>query len=316
MVNCCGVNRLKIPFLSDRLKKAIFDSSPFGLLAETIYRARCRFRVDQMPKVLSMEKTLELIATTDRSVVRFGDGELAIMLGKDIGYQQASPRLSEELVDAMKAKDERLLICVPDVFSGMPEMVSPDRDFWVRHLLMATRPWISMMDASRTYGNQFISRPYMMGDKRDPRRAGDVFEAWKSVWRSRPVIIVEGEFTRFGVGNDILGGAASIRRVIGPATNAYSRLQDIMRACSQLDSDALYLLALGPAAKPLVISLMRSGRRAIDIGHLDVEYEWFLRASHEKTTIPGKAVNEAGTLTAEEVDESAPYHSEIVARIE
>ena len=82
-----------------------------------------------------------------------------------------------------------------------------------------------------------------------------------------------------------------------------------------LDQDALYLVALGPAAKPLVVSLMHSGRRAIDVGHLDVEYEWYLRAAQKKTSIPGKAVNEVGSQSMNAVDESDPYQGQIIARV-
>ena len=44
----------------------------------------------------------------------------------------------------------------------------------------------------------------------------------------------------------------------------------------------MFLLALGAAAKPLAEDLFLKGYRVIDIGNLDMEYEWFLRGAKNK----------------------------------
>jgi hypothetical protein len=55
------------------------------------------------------------------------------------------------------------------------------------------------------------------------------------------------------------------------------------------------------------------GFQAIDIGNLDVEYEWFLRGSTEKIKIPGKYTSEAkgGRIVDDVQDEK--YKSQILA---
>ena len=39
----------------------------------------------------------------------------------------------------------------------------------------------------------------------------------------------------------------------------------------------LILIALGPTATVLAYDLAKAGYWALDIGHLDLEYEWFLK---------------------------------------
>ena len=42
-----------------------------------------------------------------------------------------------------------------------------------------------------------------------------------------------------------------------------------------LPKDKLFILALGPMATVLAYDLARLGYRALDLGHIDIEYEWF-----------------------------------------
>ena len=38
------------------------------------------------------------------------------------------------------------------------------------------------------------------------------------------------------------------------------------------------------------------GYQALDVGHIDIEYEWYLRKATNKIPIEGKYVNEAGGI--------------------
>jgi hypothetical protein len=61
--------------------------------------------------------------------------------------------------------------------------------------------------------------------------------------------------------------------------------------------------------------LAHKGYQAIDIGHIDIEYEWMLRNATSKIAIPGKFTNEvSGGNKVEEVIDNQ-YLSQIVARI-
>ena len=44
------------------------------------------------------------------------------------------------------------------------------------------------------------------------------------------------------------------------------------------------LIALGPTATILAYDLAEKGVQALDVGHIDIEYEWFLRKdrTHKK----------------------------------
>ncbi|MBR5223436.1 MAG: DUF1792 domain-containing protein, partial [Clostridia bacterium] len=139
----------------------------------------------------------------------------------------------------------------------------------------------------------------------------------KKIWENKKLLIVEGEFTRNGVGNDLFASAKSVSRVICPAENAYDRYEEIVEyVASVADSYDEILVTLGPTAKVVVYELSKRNIRAIDLGHLDNEYEWFLADKGVRVDIPGKYVNEISggkTVSNENIDPK--YWEEIIFEI-
>lgn len=79
----------------------------------------------------------------------------------------------------------------------------------------------------------------------------------------------------------------------------------------------MILLALGPTATALAYDLYCQGYRAIDIGHVDIEYEWCRMGATEKVPIKDKYTNEAeskGGLEVGKILDDA-YCSQIYAKI-
>ena len=136
----------------------------------------------------------------------------------------------------------------------------------------------------------------------------------KNIWKDRDVIFVEGEKSRLGVGNDLFDGAKSVRRILCPPQNAFDKYDDILAEVCKCEKDALYLTALGPTATVLAFDIFKSGRQAIDIGHVDIEYEWWRMGSKKKVALKNKYVNENpnGSNVAEA---GSVYESQIIAKL-
>ena len=142
------------------------------------------------------------------------------------------------------------------------------------------------------------------------------FSMLSEEWKDKDVVMIEGEKSRIGVGNDFFGKAKSVRRILCPAKNAYSKIDEIESAALGFPKECLILIALGPAATVLAYRLYKKGFRALDIGHMDIEYEWYKIRAKNKVPVKNKYVNEAGgykTLVETEMDEK--YKSEIACII-
>ena len=116
-----------------------------------------------------------------------------------------------------------------------------------------------------------------------------------------------------GRGNDLLNNARSIKRIIAPTLNAFDKYDTLFELAKQQPKESLFLICLGPTATILAYDLAESGYQAIDSGHLDVEYEWFLKNADERIKIDGKYVLEAvgGTETGNQTD--TEYENQIIA---
>ena len=97
--------------------------------------------------------------------------------------------------------------------------------------------------------------------------------------------------------------------------NAYDSFGQIKEIILQIHKNELVLMALGPTATVLALDLSQHGIQALDVGHLDIEYEWYLHNAMKKEAIQGKYTNEVreGHMFSE-CDDSA-YQKQIIMRV-
>ncbi len=270
-------------------------------------------RVYSPPTVLSVDDTINEILKHQCSVSRYGDGELDMIVGRDQPAQRSTEELARRLRTILLSNEPGHLICLADVFSGLEKYRKESQDFWRGHLLRYRHVWYRLIDMRKVYFNAFITRCYYIWA--DKSRSGEWFAMMKKVWDQRDVILVEGEKSRLGVGNDLFNNVHSLRRILAPAEHAFSRYAEILSEVSKQSRGNLILIALGPTATILAYDLHKLGFQAIDIGHLDIEYEWYLRKAPKRIKIENKYVNEVadGREAADLADDR--YHRQIAARI-
>lgn len=261
--------------------------------------------------VATMERTLELLLTTDCSICRYGDGEYKVMAGLFNGFQQEDAALARRLRQVLKSDVPGLLVCIPNISEDMALRTPEAVDFWQWCIREWGGDFASMLKADKQYYNAHVTRLYM--DYQSCGRSAKWFQTLKQVWKDKPLLIVEGEKTRLGVGNDLFEGSKSIRRVICPSKSAFSCYDGILQTVRTVWNGELVLIALGQTATVLAHDLHCAGIRALDIGHIDIEYEWFLAGVTKKTAVAGKFVKEVDDQLLCQADPK--YESQIVARV-
>ena len=118
-----------------------------------------------------------------------------------------------------------------------------------------------------------------------------------------------------GVGNDLFDNVSSFKRILAPSENAYDAKDTILSYLkgNNISRDVLFILALGPTATVLAYDLYRIGYQALDLGHLDIQYEYSLRQANGKIKIEGKYTNEAenGNIVTDIICDEKYYNSVI-----
>lgn len=302
-----STGRLEINLFGIRMK---FNLAPYNDRLNNLLYELADPRTLQkvkLPKILGINDSIDEVIASGKSVARYGDGEFKLLMGESIGFQNASPVLSERLKEIIRNEDDKVLVGIVDIFGYC------GTDYWRKIIMLCRETLYKYMSFSNTYINANLARCFIFNTEADGIA---YYEKLKSIWKNKDVVIVEGAGSRLGVGNDLFSNTKSIQRILCPIKNAFSKYDEILAECSKIQKDKLFILALGPTATVLAYDLAQKGYRAIDIGHLDTCYESFLRKSDKFVHVEGKI-----TFNSERYNcmikpcKDADYNSQIIAKI-
>lgn len=265
------------------------------------------------PKMVSIEKTMDKMINDNCSIGRYGDGEFKVIFGLGNGFQNPNQELAKRLKEILVSDNDNFIVAIPDIFDDLSMYKNHAKLFWKEYLIFNRFKIYKLLKKDKKYYNAFVTRLYM--DWIDESKTKEWFVRLSDLWNDKDVVIIEGEGSRIGVGNDMFHNTKCISRILAPATDAFNKYEDILSEAQKIDKNKLILIALGQTATVLSYDLCKLGYQAIDIGHIDIEYEWFLMKATKKVKIENKYVNEAadGKVITELNDEK--YLSEIICRI-
>lgn len=284
-----------------------------------LYRCRFTFAKKKLSniKVKTIEETIDNIVNNNTSISRFGDGELMWIFGENNdSFEKNSDQISKNLSKVLQQQIPNHLIGLPDAFRQQKNFTRKSKRIWKTILSKYTWKIIPLLDSNRQYYNANISRMYI--DYKDKKRSGMLFKQLKRIWEKRDLLIVEGSMSRLGIGNDLFSNASSINRILCPTKNAYENYSEILTCLLKYlkaKPDTLTLLALGPTATILAADVAKNGFQAIDIGHVDIEYEWYIMGAIQKKAIPGKYVNEVPEGRKFSISNDDAYKKQIICKI-
>lgn len=274
------------------------------------------YNLHKKPKVLNCNETIDKIINERCSMSRFGDGEFFLLLkNREFAFQNINEDLSNKLKVILASNEKGLIIGIPDVFSknSLQKRTNKSKEWWKRYLLYNRRIWYKYIDFNKIYGDTNFTRNYL-GIK-DKSCSSDYFKKIKQIWKKRDILIIEGKYSRVGVGNDLFESAKSIVRILAPSKNAFDKYNILLNEATKQSKDMLVLIALGPTATVLSYDLHRLGYQAIDIGHIDIEYEWYLRRAKEKIALHNKSVFEANGIIENDEFYDELYQQQIIKEI-
>lgn len=267
------------------------------------------------PKIVKAEVAVQEIIDYKKSIARFGDGEFAIICGHVRSrFQRVDDDLGRRLKEVLQSDIDNLMIGIADNYGNLEKYT----DFAANGIRIymqnnVRREHMALLSKDRVYYDAYLSRPYVMYRDHFTDAPRKRFEHLKKIWDGRNVIMIEGAQTRLGVGNNLFSNCRTIRRILAPAINSYDRYDDILKsACKNGKENDLFIIATGPSAGVFAYDLTLEGFQAVDVGHVDIEYEWFLKGTGEREVIANKYTHEViGQEEAEEIHDPI-YESQII----
>lgn len=275
-------------------------------IADGIKNGKYRF-----PIIHSAEAAVERIVNDKCSLIRFGDGEFEIMAGNQRApFQDYDQELAERLREVIETDTENVLIGIADNYGDLSVYSDETADGIRKYMTNEVRAFhLSVFHPDRVYYNAYMFKCYF--PYRDKEKTQSRIDLIKRIWDQRDVVLVEGRETRTGQGNDLLDNAKSTRRILCPTKNAYAYYNEILEAVKKVSKESLILCALGPAAKVLAYDLALCGYQVIDIGQIDMDYEWYRAGQGKRIPIPTKYVSQLPPAEIEEIQDEV-YEAQII----
>jgi glycosyltransferase family protein len=272
----------------------------------------------EFPHIQGPIEAVDKILAEQMSMARFGDGEFEIMAGRSRAhFQETTEKLGARLREVLQTPKKNVLICIANNYGSLddynPSDIQGIRDYMTEEV---RQYHMSVLDPDRIYYDTYLTRPYVMYRDNQTDAPRKRFENLQRLWDGRDVVFIEGDRTRMGVGNDLFSNVRSVRRILAPNENAFQKYDEILKEAEKVEPDALFLLALGPTATVLAYDLAQKGYQALDIGHIDLEYEWMKAGQGKRVAVNTKYNNEyaGGNLVQEIGDET--YKKQIIAKID
>ena len=262
----------------------------------------------KLPKVLNAYDALYALTSSGKSMARCGDGEFKLIMGENISFQKYDPKLAERLKNILRNRNDNILVGITDAFGFCPNN-------YLKQVMVQCRETLyKYLDFSKTYIDTNVTR--QLGFQ-NYEQGQDYYNKMKTLWQNKNVVLVEGAGSSVGIGNDLLNNTASVKRIVCPIKDAFSKYDEILKICMEQPKDSLFVMALGPTATVLAEDLTNAGYRALDMGHVDTAYEAFLRRSNKFVQIEGKIVfNEERNKSSLKPCTDKKYYEQIITKIE
>ena len=105
-----------------------------------------------------------------------------------------------------------------------------------------------------------------------------------------------------------------MQRLLCPTKNSFEKYDEILDKALELKKSCLILVVLGTVSELLVYDLMKKGFQAVDIGQIDMDYEWYLAGAQKRVPIPDRYVSQLPPAEITEVTDEE-YLKQIIGHI-
>ena len=229
---------------------------------------------DNEIRILGVEESVELVKKSNKSFVRFNDGEINLMKGCNQPFQKYDEELVRCLYEILETNDDNLIVGLNrDYYVPLYNSDSIDyyrryaydfRKFFGEHCLKDR----NYIDASFTF--------YRFGDYSSD--AEKFWEKWKEMFRGRKLAIICGEGILDKLQFDIFDLCSERIYIYGPKRHAWSKHKEIIaEIVEKVSKETTLVFILGMAGKAMIPETTKLGYVSWDIGHLAKGYDAYMR---------------------------------------
>lgn len=224
--------------------------------------------------ILTPEETLTLLEAHKNSFLRYGDGEIAIMMGSSIPFQEYNKELSKRLRHILNQSGENIKIGIPYYYINPLDTLNRYVENFVGTLSSQRRFLLKSCRRGTAYIDTCITQMYQTYEEYN-------FEAhysrMQALLSNRDITLICGEGIFEKLEHRAFDVCMSVEWLYAAETNAYSNYGRLLKKALMTDKNRLVCIVLGPTAKVLAYDLHKAGYQAWDMGHYFKDFDAYMR---------------------------------------
>lgn len=221
-------------------------------------------------QILTTGETLRLLEKEKVSFLRYGDGEIAIMMGNSIPFQEFNPKLARRLRKILRTETERLKIGIPYYYTHPIKNLNPFVASFAKSLTTQRRFLRRNCNKDTVYIDTCITQVYQTYEKYNFEQ---YYKHMQNLLKGREITLICGEGVLDRLEYKAYSVCKSIDFITAPSINAFEKYDSLLRAALRTDKEKLVCIVLGPTAKVLAWDLHKRGYQAWDMGHYFKDYD-------------------------------------------
>ena len=194
------------------------------------------------PKILNVPQTLDKLLHSRDSIARYGDGEMEIMNGGKIPFQDYDAELANRLKSIIKTSYSNVMLGIPYTYffpKFLPERSEEIKQWNYTRIPKYRRDFLQCIDKGLEYCAAEIST--LDG------ASSETYEMFRKLWNGKNIAIITCKSLWDKVEYNIFDNARG-----------------------------MIIVMCGPAAAVWAVDLAKRGYRALDIGHVLKGYYFFM----------------------------------------
>lgn len=217
---------------------------------------------------------MRLLEKEKVSFLRYGDGEIAIMMGNSIPFQEFNPKLARRLRKILRTEIEGLKIGIPYYYTHPIKNLNPFVASFAKSLTTQRRFLRRNCNKDTVYIDTCITQVYQTYEKYNFQQ---YYKHMQNLLKGREITLICGEGVLDRLEYKAYSVCKSVDFITAPSMNAFEKYDSLLRAALRTDKQKLVCIVLGPTAKVLAWDLHKRGYQAWDMGHYFKDYDAYMK---------------------------------------
>lgn len=225
------------------------------------------------PKVFDKEETLDALLNGEDSIARFGDGELMLIEGQSIPYQEYDEKLAKRMKDILYNSQNHLMVGINYSYF-YPKYDSSTNKLSKDFQLFGVPKCRSILNRLINFDIQYYDSGFTGFSDTNTK---DFFDKLRSIWNNKKIFIIGCKEANDDLKFNIYDNAKQIDYFFCPNKHAWKEYDKIIKSCKKYDKKTIIILMCGPTGKVLASDLTKEGYRSLDLGHIAKAYDYYCR---------------------------------------